>query len=128
MTSTIYNVDREVEHVTSWAHFRVFHARSVSLHNLSLALGFIARLRIADPCVSRKPFMRRVAVWTVGLPEKDRARAENRGLPKNATRWPPIDRWPLWHIARLLSDTRQSSMLSSWNGTAAPRIRKNLWL
>jgi len=51
-----------------------------SLHNLSLALGFLARIRIADPCVSRKPFMRRIAVWTVGLPEKYRARAENRGL------------------------------------------------
>ena len=65
---------------TSATHFRVFHALSVSLRNLSLALGFVARLSIADPCVSRKPFMRRIAVRTVGLPEKDRARAENRGL------------------------------------------------
>src|SRR5438552_9814343 len=65
---------------TSATHFRVFRALSVSLRNLSLALGFVARLRIADPCVSRKPFMRRIAVRTVGLPEKDRARAENRGL------------------------------------------------
>ena len=37
---------------------------------LSRVLGFVGSLRIADPCVSSKPFMRRIAVWTVGLPEK----------------------------------------------------------
>ena len=47
---------------------------------LSRVLGFVGSLKIADPCVSSKPFMRRIAVWTVGLPEKYWARAEGRGL------------------------------------------------
>ena len=51
-----------------------------SLHNLSLVLSAVERCRIADPCISRKPFMRRVAVWTVGLPEKYRAGAESGGI------------------------------------------------
>jgi hypothetical protein len=43
-------------------------------------LGFVGSLRIADPCLSSKPFMRRIAVSTVGLPEKYWARAERRGF------------------------------------------------
>ena len=27
-------------------------------------------IKLADPCVSSKPFMRCIAVWTVGLPKK----------------------------------------------------------
>jgi hypothetical protein len=55
-----------------------------SLHNLSRALDVAGRRRIANPCVFRKPFMRRIAVWTVGLPKKYRARAESRRFDVSA--------------------------------------------
>jgi hypothetical protein len=63
---------RSVESATLLGHW-LFLPRLVSLHNLLLALGFVRRPRIADPRVSRKPFMRFIAMWTVGLPEKYRA-------------------------------------------------------
>ena len=37
-------------------------------------------LRITDPCVSSKPFMRGIAVWTEGLSEKYRAGAKSSGI------------------------------------------------
>jgi hypothetical protein len=45
---------------------------------LPLVLGFFGSFRIANPRIARKPFMRRIAVRAVGLPEKHRARAEDR--------------------------------------------------
>ena len=52
---------------------------------LSLVLHFIASVGIADPCISGKPFMRRLAVWTIGVAEKNRAGAERCGVHVSAS-------------------------------------------
>ena len=43
-------------------------------------------LRLADPCVSSKPFMQCIAVWTVGLPKKHWARSESSSFDLSAGR------------------------------------------
>ena len=46
---------------------------------LSLMLGFV-RFRITNPCIFSEPLMRCIAMGTVRLTEKYRARAEGRGF------------------------------------------------
>ncbi len=46
---------------------------------LSLMLGFV-RFKITNPCIFSEPLMCPIAMWTVGLAEKYRARAEGRGF------------------------------------------------
>jgi hypothetical protein len=41
-------------------------------------------IRLADPCVPGKPFMQRIAVWTVGLPKKHWARTESSSFDVSA--------------------------------------------
>ena len=43
-------------------------------------------IKLADPCVSSKPFMRCIAVWTVGLPKKHWARTESSSFDVSAGR------------------------------------------
>jgi len=47
---------------------------------LSVLVGFVGIVGIADPCISSEPLMHRIAMWTVGLAEKNGARAESCGV------------------------------------------------